>query len=216
MTANVIDSELVLDILDGEAAAANVELYFAAHEGRSDRYTGRYFERLGGGGDRPEARHRFDSTDLVAVTMLSVNVPAEAAIAILETETDHLSELLSRVPVDLDIWDAADGDLDSDSAASKLWERLTGLHGIGWVTAGKLLARKRPRLIPVYDEVVRVALQRGTDGGYWLALRDLLSDEEIRRRLTEIKNEAESASDISLIRIFDVAVWMHGKARLKS
>ena len=31
-------------------------------------------------------------------------------------------------------------------------------HGIGFVTAGKLMARKRPRLIPVYDDVVKCAL----------------------------------------------------------
>ena len=39
---------------------------------------------------------------------------------------------------------------------------------MGWVTAGKLLARKRPRLIPVYDRVVRCALGRPAKPWRWL------------------------------------------------
>ena len=46
---------------------------------------------------------------------------------------------------------------------------------LGAVAAGKLLARKRPRLIPVWDHVVRCAL--GHPNGAWLWLDNLLRAE---------------------------------------
>lgn len=44
--------------------------------------------------------------------------------------------------------------------------------GIGWVTVGKLLARKRPRLLPVHDQVVRCVL--GRPESFWLDLHTAL------------------------------------------
>lgn len=60
-------------------------------------------------------------------------------------------------------------------AADRAWHLLEDQDDMGWVTAGKLLARKRPRLVPVYDRVVRCAF--GTRGlSFWLWLNDRFSD----------------------------------------
>ena len=42
------------------------------------RYAGAYFERLGGGGDRPEVAYQITAEDLLAVSMLSVPVVRSA------------------------------------------------------------------------------------------------------------------------------------------
>ena len=59
--------------------------------------------------------------------------------------------------------------------ADQAWRLLKAQDDVGWVTAGKLLARKRPRLIPVWDNVVRCALGRPANAWIWL-------DDQLRGR----------------------------------
>jgi hypothetical protein len=72
------------------------------------------------------------------------------------------------------------------------------------------MARKRPRLIPVFDSVVHDALSPG-DENFWLALRCELGDAGLRERLTEMRAAAGIAQEISLLRVLDVAVWMRNR-----
>ena len=90
--------------------------------------------------------------------MLSVTVPPHAAIRILETERDDFSRFLKAVGTDRPLWEADEAELAAGSPADELWQRLTGLHDVGPVIAGKLMASKRPNLIPVYDQDVYAAL----------------------------------------------------------
>ena len=55
------------------------------------------------------------------------------------------------------------------------------------MTAGKLLARKRPCLIPAHDNVVRCAFERPKE--IWTALRDALrqDDGSFRAVLEELR-----------------------------
>jgi hypothetical protein len=46
------------------------------------KFDGRRFNAIGGGGDSPTLMNHFDSSDLVAVSTLSVNIPGSAAIEI--------------------------------------------------------------------------------------------------------------------------------------
>ena len=109
----------------------------------------------------------------------------------------RLEQLLSQLPTDVDLWDADD---DLLAVRGQAWETIRTLdedgHGSAdrWVTASKLLARKRPRLVPLYDEKVRrvVALADGTD--WWLSLREALrqdfEDNEVRHRVRQAMSEA--------------------------
>jgi hypothetical protein len=174
------------------------------------RFSGRRFEFLGGGGDRAEVANVFTAEDLVAVSMLSINVPGDAAIEILETQSRQLSEWLEQVPLGVSLWTADEADVDDHgSAAAKLWYQLEGIKDIGSVSASKLVARKRPQLLPVYDSVVKGALQPSSKD-FWIPLRNSLlrDDSAILNRLQEIKNEAQLEVDPPLLRILDVAVWM--------
>jgi hypothetical protein len=49
---------------------------------------------------------------------------------------------------------------------------------IGWVTAGKLLARKRPKLVPVYDGVVKCALGNPPKNHVWTWFQSLFAERD--------------------------------------
>jgi hypothetical protein len=114
----------------------------------------------------------------------------------------------SRIPG----WEVDEQEIADDSPAGKLWKSLEAVSGIGWVTAHKLCARKRPDLLPVYDRVVKAALQPRRKR-FWLPLHATLQDNhEIIVRLEQIKLLSGIPEEVSLLRVLDVAVWMssHG------
>lgn len=187
----------------GESAEPLLERYFDSGE-----FTGGSFERFAGGGDRPEVANRFTSDDIVAVSMLSVRIPGRAALRINETQQDELTRLLSEIPTNVELAASPESLVASGSHADQLWHRLVELPGVEWVTASKLMARKRPHLIPVYDRVVKAALNRPDHDDWWIPLRAaLIEDPRVVTRLTELR-AALSLDDISLLRILDVAIWM--------
>lgn len=205
MTAHfTVDPNRFLD----EHASRLVAAYFGGLD--QSRYTGRMFERLAGGGDHEDRRDRFDATDLVAVTMLGVDVAAETAIWILGEGGAQLTDLLNQIPADVSLSEAPEALIADDSPAVELWQTLQRLPDIAWVKAGKLCARKRPHLLPVYDKVVNAALH--APAAFWLSLHSWMQERSNVDRLNEVRDEAGIGNDISLLRIFDVAIWMrcHG------
>lgn len=75
------------------------------------------------------------------------------------------------------------------------------------MTAAKLLARKRPHLLPVYDQVVKAALQPRS-GRFWEPLWEELQDVRLVDRLEAVRSEAGVDGAVSLLRILDFAIWM--------
>lgn len=199
--------DLLGKYLDGRAEG-RLRKYFD----HSGTFTGGRFERFAGGGDRPETADTFTGEDIVAVSLLSIRIPGRVALQVLDNRA--FEGLLGEIPVDVDLWEADERDVAAGSPADDLWHRLESIDGIGWVTAGKLLARKRPRLIPVYDDVVRKALGRKEKDGWWLPLHAVLSENpNLIKSLQELRSQAELDDDVSLLRILDVCIWMaeHGK-----
>jgi len=203
----------VPDVLHERIRAAEmVRMYFEGQCEGVPRYTGSLFNELAGGGDRPDVANRFTSDDIVAVSLLSVNVSARAAIQILGRGADLLASLLAEIPTDVDLADADEQLIGDRSPATHLWNELRGVAGNGPVITSKLLARKRPKLIPIRDKAVLQEL--GHPGvGYWRDLRAALreNDGELAGRLAEIRDHAALGQEVSVIRIFDVLVWMTGK-----
>lgn len=95
--------------------------------------------------------NQFSTTDLLAVTLLDVALPPDSVREVLDTKAKLFSELLTALPVDVDLWNATDDDLAN---ASALQSALHGLYRVKETRASKLMARKRPRLIPVIDSVI--------------------------------------------------------------
>lgn len=174
-------------------------------------YTGASFERLGGGGDRPDAANELTAEDIVAVSMLSVRIPGGAVLELLEKHRPAISDLLKQIPTDRDLVTVDPVAIDGTWVASELWRLLKTVRGCGWVTVSKLLARKRPRLIPVYDKIV--AAQVGWPTSYWRSLACALraDDAALHRHLLRLRDEAGLPPSISAIRVFDVVTWMLGK-----
>lgn len=172
-------------------------------------YTGAYFDTWDSAGTRARDADRFTADDMVAVSLLSVSVPAAAAISLLDTEAGKFADLLIQLGPDRDLVTETSPWSD-DWAGWQLWNELMSLPGVGATTASKLLARKRPRLRPIYDSVVA-----SVTGSHqiWEPLRARLTSEpELHDRLLHLKAEAGLREEVSALRVFDVVTWMEGKS----
>ncbi|WP_328698433.1 DUF6308 family protein [Streptomyces sp. NBC_00342] len=197
-------------VLDGDRVVHDLRRYFGIGlPPGAGVFTGGRFEHLAGGGDRRQVANRFTAEDLIAVQTLSVTVPAPVALDLLEGPLGaHLSELLRDIPSDTDLSDADASVVADGSPAHRAWCLLEDQYKVGWVIAGKLLARKRPRLLPVYDRVVRCAL--GHPPSFWTELRTALREDDaaLHHRLLGLRQSAGLPETVSALRVADVAVWM--------
>lgn len=152
-------------------------------------------------------RNAFAAGDLLAVSLLDVRFEPRAVRALLQPRS-RLCEHLADIRDDLDLWDATDDDL---RPAYALWTEVKKLPGVGATKTSKLLARKRPRLIPVVDRVIMTALPLGDDA--WISLRSALQDEQVRANIDKIRPPG-LAPTVSTLRLLDAATWMrYSKSR---
>ncbi|MFZ2240799.1 MAG: DUF6308 family protein [Gordonia amarae] len=199
-----------------DLAVATLRKYF--HADPKPAFSGSRFERFAGGGDRAETANEFTADDLVAVGLLNVNIPGTAALRILGDHEpayrDELSKLLRQLPTDLALADADDQTL---AIADELWTLVrVDNYRVGLTKTSKLLARKRPHLLPVIDSVViaEVGHKPGTHN-FYRNLRAALNDNDrhLTNHLAEVRRVAGIGDDISTIRVFDILVWMWGTKR---
>ncbi|SFL37735.1 DUF6308 family protein [Geodermatophilus ruber] len=169
-------------------------------------YTGAYFDTWASAGSDPE---RITADDLVAVSFLSVVVPPMAARELLDTRADEFTALLRSVGPDRDLADQAEP-VTEDQPGSELYRAILGLYGVGRTIGTKLLARKRPRLFPIYDSVV--AKVCGIGNFHWEPLRQVLRSDGLYERLIELRGRAGLGREVSALRVLDVVAWMEGKA----
>jgi hypothetical protein len=212
--------DIPVKLRDEDVAARLVMDYFADDPatGRA-KYSGAYFERLGGGGDRPEVAYQITAEDLLAVSMLSVPVVRYYALHVLDYRAREISGLLAQIPVDVALADdEAEHLIAQGGPAWELWELLYAIkprpqdrNRLAAVAAGKLLARKRPHLLPVYDSHVKEVLRRpSNDQMWWGDLRSqLIKDDALVRELKAVRARA-GAGHLSLLRTFDIMCWMFG------
>jgi len=199
---------------DRTRCVADLQAYFTPAEGftSKDAFSGGMFERLGGGGDRPDVKNVFTADDLVAVSLLAIRLGhrkeiGRAVIALLDERRAEFEHLLGEIPVGVDLADERAEPLIADGGpADVLWQQLEALPQFGWVTACKLMARKRPALIPVFDTVIQAALQP-EKGCYWVSLHEVLR-RGLDDRLSDLRAAAGLPETISTIRVLDVVIWM--------
>jgi Family of unknown function (DUF6308) len=87
-----------LRLRDENFATCLVKRYLATDTAGRAYYSGAHFERIGGGGDRPEVADQFTAEDLLAVTMLSVRIEGYHPLEILRYRARELNDLLAQVP----------------------------------------------------------------------------------------------------------------------
>jgi hypothetical protein len=168
---------------------------------RNVLFAGRYFDELPD--NKPGS---FTAGDLAAASLLDVRFGPHVVLELLER--DECNDLLAKIPTELAIWDAPADELGRDSAAWRLWRQLVSIPGVSTTRASKLLARKRPHLMPILDSVIvdRLAL-REVDA--WQALRAAVTP-ELRDRIDGLAGAAtgHGARRPSTLRLLDVATWM--------
>lgn len=210
----------ILDAHHINEAASLVRDYYTQIHRHGAPLTGARFDTWAGGGDNRQAVNTITADDLIAVTFLSVEVPAAAAIGILETYKERISELLELLPADVDLANLSqvqfDALLGECSPALELWQLLRGdssdRWGIGPTTASKIMARKRPRLIPIFDSAVGPLMGLDNSLRQWNVWHGALSGNTILQdRIKTIQELSGVAADASALRIMDVVLWKHGK-----
>ncbi|MBM0236525.1 hypothetical protein JNW88_03965 [Micromonospora sp. ATA32] len=198
----------ILAVLDDPRSVPDLQRYFLAVGDAA--FTGGQFERLGDGGCRPAVANIVTAEDLIAVELLSVQVGPRRALDLLQGQLGReLAAELAKIPVDVELGAEEALPLIMEGGhADSAWRLLRNANDIGWVIAGKLLARKRPNLVPVYDGVVSCAF--GTRTGFWEWLHCKLREERgvLAQRLRALHTEADLPAAVSRLRVLDVVFWM--------
>lgn len=185
---------------------AHVEKYFCSAP--TNRYAGADFNTLGI--NDPDA---ISGDDLLAVHLLgrmSFDPPTVRSLLLKGEIRRQITRLLCDIDPSVAIW--ADDAEPAIQAADRLWHVLKGINGIGPVIAGKLLARKRPRLVPILDERVDKYFNPPL-GKFWgtlqAALREAGLPDMIESALRpDTLRGSEIEAKVTTIRLLDVAVWM--------
>jgi hypothetical protein len=151
------------------------------------------------------------------VSKLNVDVLIKAGPWLTGEGRDRVYELLDAIPADRDIWEVNEGEFDSiygeHSPAWEFWDLISNLQeGAGragrWVTAGKLLHGKRPRLIPIYDDKAVKPTLHVTQRTVWEAFWCTFRHADVRDQLAEIQAAVPTAEGLSLLRVLDIITWM--------
>lgn len=212
-------AERLRSYLDARAAVDRLKTY--CHSGH---YEGFHFQSYGDGVDDP---HRISSDDLLATTMLSIGVSPKSRSGLrpsqmlrIERDGVQLRSLLDELPTVIALHELPEHDVDivlgeaSGGAAWRLFRYVRDEIGIPRIAAYKLLARKRPHLLPVRDTVVERALgYRPRDRHWWTAWWAALhTAPDLVHQLRSLRADAGVPSDaVSLLRVADICVWMAGR-----
>lgn len=141
--------------------------------------------------------------DLLAAALVGAPPSALAVRHLLDPAVARrVTARLRVIPTGADLWSARSQALDD---AAELWSLFQEADGVGPVRAVKLLARKRPRLVPLVEPAGADLLELPADG-HWATLRAVLSDAGRRERLEALRPPG-SDGRLPLLRLFDLAVW---------
>ena len=168
-------------------------------------------------------------TDLVALSLLGIRVTGYQALSITGPLAGKIGNLLGKIPPQARIEDNAAGAfLARRGPAWKLWELLrdvtdrTRNKRLGPVAAGKLLARKRPDLIPISDSHTSRAFSRpgpALDVRWWDDVRSAALDPRRAANGMTLWNyladlcAAGEVTHLPILRVLDILGWMHGGGR---
>jgi hypothetical protein len=170
-------------------------------------YTGRWFEHCSAHG----SPNTFDGNDVAACAALSVPVDGKTLNG-LWARLGQLNALLAQSP-DRSVTLAA---VDTQSAEYKsihtLYDTIREIPGMGKVLTSKLLASKRPHLVPIRDSYVEALL--GSPNEWWAPWKKVVENEAL---VAEVRKLAEGKvpAGTSTLRIFDVLLWMEGDRQAK-
>lgn len=159
--------------------------------------------------------------DLLAPVLLNVQMKI-ATYKALQAARPALQGTLDRIPPELDLAEATDEDL---ALIGELFSALDGpgISGARGTVLSKVLHRKRPAFLPLYDEQVRSVYQDGPAapvpravGRTWAEFMPLFAravQEDLRREQDFWVKIAELAPGprITPLRALDIVAWRAGR-----
>ena len=174
--------------------------------------------------DTGSGPNQLDDGDLLAPLLLNVG-PTIKAMFSLQAVRPELEAGLACIPEDLTLQAAV-----AEGSHRQLFERVTGVldraggvPGVGGTILMKILHRKRPLFIPLYDTQV-YACYCGATGDHpvqpdpkrtWAEFFTLLAEsmaEDLGSQPQQWRTLASAApEDVTLLRILDVVAWNLGK-----
>lgn len=202
--------ELSESFFDTDRAARVLNYYFTSKTDKGLRYTGGAWDTFDPSGDRYATPHHFTTADLASCSLLSTAIGGRATLQLLTEPPPQIGELLHAIDPDADF---ADIDINGPMMRSvrELYAALCELDGIGPTRCTKLMARKRPRLVPIVDSVLAQSVYGGK-APHWDRLHTAMNAED--QRLWKFLGEAHTAAHLSQtitpLRVFDVLAWMDG------
>jgi Family of unknown function (DUF6308) len=183
--------------LEHDLATPGLDELVSAYYDPALGFAGATFDTLGA-----NPRNEITRDDLLAVTLLDVRWTASAVRRLLGADSAQATALLVRISSATSLWEASDERL---AAIDPLWDLLTsGRDGVGQTLASKLLARKRPRLVPITDKIIVARVD--TANQTWKALRYCLQDASLRQAIEALR--PRQATTASVLRLLDAALWM--------
>lgn len=197
-----------LRVSDDDAATGLLRRYFGDPYLGAGCADGAYFDTWA-----PESDpFRFTADDLLAIKFLSVEASRSAVRELLRDRSEEFSTLLTDLGADRDLATECTP-LDDEWPGWRLMRELHRISGVGPTTASKLLARKRPRLRPIWDSVVSEVTD--TKKAQWEPLRLALRADDcaLHRRLLRLRDQAGLPGTVSALRVLDVIAWREGKDR---
>lgn len=197
-----------------DRAVEHLEQYFL-----SDRYSGRLYDSINRG-DGASVANAITPDDIVATQLLSIRFLRSAQVELLDSDTQRsITRLLTEIPRDASV-ETPEGRelLRSSNSLLELWQVVTSIHDILDTKASKLLARKRPHLIPIYDDYVAKAFDRANPSTSWVrdiwrGTASLFENADVIETLRNLRAAVAGIEHISLLRVLDVVVWMEEKSR---
>ena len=187
-----------------------------------ENFTGSHFEFWDDQAGIQNNENKITSADVYSTSFLGVDVPPRAGMSFVNgPDSKLISELLSKLPLNTALDEYSNFPLDKGSIADQLWTALKK-KGMGPTRISKLMARKRPKLIPILDSVTQDALGL-SNNDRWKHVYILMRDAVVHKELMAIQELACQLSpkifklkDLSLIRVLDICVWMeHRKYNLR-
>ena len=211
--------EILRDLSENSDAAKLLKsYYYSTSQTRRALFSGSRFNTLGHSAAGDAKPDEFCPADIAAVLCLGVRLKGDAVVDLLECRKDAVRKHLGELRQDADLWDPDQVDIEQKGGhASELWRLLREVVDIGPVKTSKLMARKRPRLIPIYDKWVGSVLRLESSEGYWTKYRDLMLTEEdgvpLHVRLQDLIVEAGLSEAVTPLRACDVILWYWANRR---
>lgn len=141
-----------------------------------------------------------------------------------------VNEALGRIPNNRALADIPESQISAVLTSVDLaWREIrrkdkTGLDTFGQTTVSKILARKRPHLLPIIDsEITGVLKYDSNKVNFYYSMWRVMSDPELAlpAHLSGIRERAFRATGderirrLSDLRVFDIVVWMYAKDQKK-